>query len=154
MDRKASLQEELEDPDLDAEERADYQSRIEEADENLEALRALPFVDHEKGEPKGWHSGWKRLDKGIEKWQRNPGLMLYKLQTNAYKFSWLLIPLSVPFVALLFLWRRRFGLYDHAVFVTYSIAFMSLMGIVLTILGGVGVSAPVLLTIFAASPLD
>jgi hypothetical protein len=68
------------------------------------------------------------LDKGIvEKWKKNPGLMLYKLQANGYKFSWLLIPLSIPFVWLLFAWRRQYHGYDHAVFVTYSLAFMSLL---------------------------
>ncbi|WP_052208612.1 DUF3667 domain-containing protein [Croceibacterium mercuriale] len=85
------------------------------------------------------HTGWQRLDHGIEKARKNPGLALYKLQSNSYKFSWLLIPLSIPFVALLFAWRRRFGLYDHAVFVTYSLSFMSLLFVVLTLLGFAGV---------------
>lgn len=68
------------------------------------------------------------LDEGIfAKWKKNPSLMLYKLQANGYKFSWLLIPLSIPFVWLLFAWRRKFHGYDHAVFVTYSLAFMSLL---------------------------
>ena len=76
------------------------------------------------------------LDKGIiKKWQKNPGLMIYKLQSNAYKFSWLLIPLSIPFLWLLFAWRRQFKAYDHAVFVTYSLAFMSLLFIAMSILG-------------------
>ena len=60
-------------------------------------------------------------------WQQareNPQLLIYKLQTNAYKFAWLLIPISVPFVALTFLWRREFGLYDHTIFATYSITFL------------------------------
>jgi hypothetical protein len=71
------------------------------------------------------------LDKGIvNKWKKNPSLMLYKLQSNGYKFSWLLIPLSLPFVWLLFAWRRQYRGYDHAVFVTYSLAFMSLLFIV------------------------
>lgn len=75
------------------------------------------------------------IDNGlIKKWQENPGLMLYKLQANAYKFSWLLIPLSVPFVWLLFLWKRRFKPYDHAIFVTYSLAFVSLLFITLSLL--------------------
>lgn len=56
----------------------------------------------------------------------NPKLLLYKLQTNAYKFSWMLILISVPFVALLFLWRWR-PLYDHTVFVTYSITAVSIL---------------------------
>ncbi|MEZ5681532.1 MAG: DUF3667 domain-containing protein [Erythrobacter sp.] len=74
------------------------------------------------------------IDKGLEKWKTNPGLMLYKLQTNSYKFSWLLIPLSIPFMSLLFLWRRKYKAYDHAIFVTYSIAFMSLLFIVISVL--------------------
>ena len=74
------------------------------------------------------------IDKGLEKWRTNPGLMLYKLQTNSYKFSWLLIPLSIPFMSLLFLWRRQYKAYDHAIFVTYSIAFMSMLFIVISIL--------------------
>ena len=64
--------------------------------------------------------------------------MAYKLQANSYKFSWLLIPLSIPFVWLLFAWRRRFGPYDHAVFVTYSLSFMTQLFVVLTVLGTAG----------------
>ena len=86
----------------------------------------------------GGRTGWKRIDAGIKKLNDNPALALYKVQTNAYKFSWALIPISVPFVWLLFLHRRRyreeFGAYDHTVFVTYSIAFMSLAFIVMTVL--------------------
>ena len=36
-----------------------------------------------------------------------------------------LVPLSIPFVAALFLWKRGFTLYDHGVFVLYSLTFMS-----------------------------
>jgi hypothetical protein len=87
-------------------------------------------------------TGWAFLDHGIDKWRQNPSLMAYKLQANSYKFSWLLIPLSVPFVWLIFAWRRRFGAYDHAVFVTYSLCFMTLLFVALAALGQVpGVSA-------------
>lgn len=82
-------------------------------------------------------TGWAFLDHGIEKWRANPGLMAYKLQANSYKFSWLLIPLSIPFVWLIFAWHRRYGPYDHAVFVTYSLCFMSLLFIALAVLGQV-----------------
>jgi len=70
----------------------------------------------------------------IKKWRENPSLMLYKLQSNGYKFSWLLIPLSLPFLWLMFAWRRQFKAYDHAVFITYSLSFMSLLFIVMSIL--------------------
>lgn len=58
---------------------------------------------------------------------KNPELLFYKIKTNAYKFSWALIPISVPFVWLLFPFNRRFRLYDHTVFVTYSLCFMMLL---------------------------
>jgi hypothetical protein len=99
-----------------------------------------------KDQPLGsgeWKTGWHRLDKGIAKANANPSLLFYKLQNNAYKFSWALIPISVPFVALLFLHRRRYrayGAYDHVVFVTYSIAFMSLGFIALLLATLLGVS--------------
>lgn len=63
-------------------------------------------------------------------WQHikeNPELALYKLQSNAYKYSWLLIPLSVPFLWLLFPFDRRFHIYDHTIFATYSLCFMMLL---------------------------
>jgi hypothetical protein len=86
-----------------------------------------------------FESGSPFIDHLIEKWRKNPSLMLYKLQANSYKFSWLLIPLSLPFMALIFAWRRRFGLYDHAVFVTYSLSFMTLLFVVITVLAQLGV---------------
>lgn len=63
----------------------------------------------------------------IEKAGKNPELLLFKLKSHAYKFSWMLIPLSVPFVWLLFPFSRRFRLYDHTVFVTYSLCFVTLL---------------------------
>ena len=94
-------------------------------------------------------SGSKSVDEwfnaAYKKAKENPNLLLYKLQSNAYKFSWLLIPISIPLVWLLFLHRRRyrqqFSAYDHTVFVTYSIAFMSLGVIALTLLGWIGLPA-------------
>jgi hypothetical protein len=44
----------------------------------------------------------------------------------------------VPFVWLLFFWKRRFKAYDHFVFVTYSIAFMTLMLVFFALAGAVG----------------
>lgn len=86
-------------------------------------------------------TGWPALDEGIRKTQKNPELALYKLQSSAYKYSWALIPISVPFVALLFLWRRRFKLYDHAIFVTYSLAFMMLLATTISLLMMIGAPA-------------
>lgn len=65
--------------------------------------------------------------KAVAKKLLNPDLALYKLQQTMYKFAFLLVPLSIPFVALMFLWKRGFTLYDHGVFVLYSLTFMSLL---------------------------
>ena len=67
------------------------------------------------------------IDQGIARANANPGLLLYKLQANAYKFAWALIPLSMPFLWLLYPFSRRFHMFDHFVFVTYSISFMLLL---------------------------
>ncbi len=77
----------------------------------------------------------------IEKAAENPALLFYKLKTNAYKFSWALIPLSVPFLWLLFPFSRRFRLYDHTVFVTYSLSFMTLLVVAAVIVGAVAPAA-------------
>ena len=71
----------------------------------------------------------------------NPELAFYKLKTNAYKYSWALIPLSVPFMWLLFPFSRRFRFYDHTVFVTYSLSFMTLLAVLAMVLSAVGLTA-------------
>jgi len=78
------------------------------------------------------------LRKPIEEAAGNPDLLFYKLKTNAYKFSWMLIPLSVPFLWLLFPFSRRFRLYDHTVFVTYSLSFMTLLVVTAVLIGLAG----------------
>lgn len=81
------------------------------------------------------NTGDKGLDKTLTKKALNPDLAIYKIQQTAYKFSFLLIPISIPFVALLFLWRRGFTLYDHGVFVLYSLTAMSILMMLLAIVG-------------------
>ena len=60
---------------------------------------------------------------------------------HAYKYSWLLIPISVPFVWLLFPFNRRFPIYDHTVFVTYSLSFMTLLTVIMLIADALGLHA-------------
>lgn len=90
-----------------------------------------------------------KLGPGIEgwlqqKWQHatdNPKLLLYKIKSSGYKYSWALIPLSLPFLWLLFPFSRRFGFYDHSVFATYSLTFMSLLVIVAALLITIGAAS-------------
>lgn len=84
------------------------------------------------------HLGVPEIDAALKQAIKNPALLIYKMQSNAYKFSWALIPISIPFVWLLFIFRRQFKPYDHAIFVTYSLSFMSLLLVVLSTLGKLG----------------
>ncbi|MEE9434706.1 MAG: DUF3667 domain-containing protein [Sphingorhabdus sp.] len=85
-----------------------------------------------------------RLLSGAKKANSNPSLLIYKLRSNGYKFAWLLIPLSLPFVWLATMGAggglRVYHLYDHAVFTTYSIAFMSLLFLLCSLLARSGLS--------------
>jgi Protein of unknown function (DUF3667) len=78
--------------------------------------------------------GWDSLNEKIRRKFENPDLALYKIQQAAYKFSFLLAPLSLPFIALLFLWKRGLTLYDHVVYALYALSFASLLfvGVVLS----------------------
>lgn len=98
-----------------------------------------PVINVSNDEMKNLDDSWlgRKFAKGIEKAQANPALVFYKVKTNAYKFGWALIPLSVPFVWLVTIGpgMRQWHIYDHIVFTTYSIGFMLLLGIVLIVLG-------------------
>jgi hypothetical protein len=122
---------------------AELEREIADAQEEVAAIDRLRAG---KTLPTGLRAttGWSRFDKGLEKAAENPALALYKLQSNGYKFSWLLIPMSVPFVWLLFFWTRRFHFYDHTIFVTYSLAFMTIFATLLTILGFAGVGSAII----------
>jgi hypothetical protein len=88
----------------------------------------------------GWHWLDEKLNKGGVKMMQNPSLAFYKLQSNGYKFAWLLIPLSLPFVWLVTLGVRGRHFYDHAVFTTYSITFMCFLFVLASLAGWAGVS--------------
>ena len=111
-------------------------------DEKIAGLKtemaALQAVKDGKIDPSTFkiQSDWLGgIDENLGEAAKNPELLFYKLKTNAYKFSWALIPISVPFVWLLFPLNRKFRLYDHTVFVTYSLCFMMLLLSVSTVVG-------------------
>lgn len=113
-------------------EREEQLAVINSGVEGLDQVETMPLNENSQMTFNVTGIDW--IDEGIiRKWRQNPGLMLYKLQANGYKFSWLLIPLSIPFVWLLFAWKRRFKAYDHAIFVTYSLSFMSLLFIAISL---------------------
>lgn len=83
-------------------------------------------------------TGIAPVDAAASRVRENPALALYKLESHAYKYSWLLIPISVPMVWLLFPFSRRFAIYDHTVFVTYSLCFMTLLTVAIALAGRLG----------------
>ncbi len=93
-------------------------------------------------------TGAAEIPEGVLPWIRqplkkatdNPELLIYKIKTNAYKFSWALIPISALFVWMLFPFSRKFRMYDHTVFVTYSLCFMMLLFTGSTLIGLVSAS--------------
>ena len=98
-------------------------------------LSGQPLVVTDPGdETPGW------IRPFIKNVQENPDVVSMKVQEAASKYSWLLIPLSVPFMWLLFPFRRRYNTYDHAVFVTYSLSFMMMLVIAAGLLVAVGLS--------------
>lgn len=78
-----------------------------------------------------------KAKKGLD----NPELALYKIQNKAYKLSFLLVPLSLPWLWLLFAWKRDVRMYDHAIFALYSISFMSLLFVIGSVAAALGVAA-------------
>ncbi|HEY5807940.1 MAG TPA: DUF3667 domain-containing protein [Povalibacter sp.] len=146
----AAVTEQLKAQDLNEAQRDDLESELDtlrSAREGMEALidndwgrlSALGKKNQQdaSGQP-GFSTGWPALDQklknGMQDVQGNPRLLLYKLKINGYKFSWALIPLSLPFMWMLFFWRRDVHLYDHAVFVTYSITFIMQLLVLLSLL--------------------
>ena len=80
----------------------------------------------------------RRMEQGLQQANDNPALFFTRVSMKAYKLSWLLIPISLPFMWLLFPFSRRFRMYDHAIFVTYSIAFMMLLLTLVSVAASLG----------------
>jgi len=101
------------------------------------------------------NTGFKSVDKKILEKLQNPELAVYKIQNTAYKFSFLLVPISLPFMWLLFVWRRGVTLFDHAVVVLYSLSYMSLLFVVgaLTAMWAAGIFEVVMSIITLAIPV-
>lgn len=127
--------------------------RLQTRKELLAVERALPARDAAGEGASAAQADENWFETKFRHARENPKLVLYKMKTSAYKYSWALIPLSVPFLWLLFPFSRRFALYDHAIFVTYSLSFMSLLVIVLAVLGAIGVETWLLSTAASIIPV-
>lgn len=79
------------------------------------------------------NTGDAKLNEKLRGKLENPELLLYKIQTTAYKYAFLFVPLTLPFIWALFFWKRGVTLYDHVVFSLYSISAVTvlILGLVL-----------------------
>jgi len=123
-------------------------SKIAELEKDQDVRRQAEAAAAQAKQPRNdFKSSWPKLDARVngvlQDLNDNPKLLLYKLKTAGYKYSWALIPLSVPFMWVLFFWRRDIHLYDHALFVTYSLCFMMLFAILLSISSTAGLTAAI-----------
>jgi hypothetical protein len=142
-------------PDVDPEDIKDIDADIQEQKDDLALIRDMrqrgvteaTFSRDEQAT--GSDLPW--LDAAYHKAKQNPELLFYKLKSNSYKWSWAIIPLSVPFVWLLFPFSRRFRVYDHVVFVTYSLSFMTFLAAAGALLTAAGASQVAQLLFFVPS---
>jgi hypothetical protein len=109
----------------------------------------------EKGELKV-DTGWPALDKTLRENLLNPELAVYRIQNAAYENAFLLVPISLPLIWLLFIWRRGTTWFDHSVYILYSLSFVSLLFILISMLwmipGAAGaLAAPLLIAAFVHS---
>lgn len=79
------------------------------------------------------------LEKKVRTALANPEFVAYKMKQKGYKLSFLLVPLSLPWLILMFAWKCDVKVYDHVVFLLYSISFMSMIAMIasLLMLGGI-----------------
>ncbi|MBC3808176.1 DUF3667 domain-containing protein [Undibacterium seohonense] len=92
-------------------------SETEEATNELDDLSKIPYIG-----------------KALADINKNRELTLYKMKKNAASAAILLIPISLPFVWLLFAFSRKYVIFDHVVFSLYSLSFMSILMMVVAIL--------------------
>lgn len=104
----------------------------EDMAETQRLLSGQPMVSGDMEGAPGWITPF------IEGFQNNPEAASMRIQDSISKYSWMLIPLSVPFMWLLFPLRRKYNTYDHAVFVTYSLSFMMMLVIAAGLLIAIG----------------
>lgn len=123
----AKIEARLAAPGLSADRRQSLTEDLAEAREERQGLNiASGLTEALRGE--GMNGGVAQtVGDTISAAAKNPEFAYYKLKANAYKFSWALILISLPFIWLLFPFSRRYKMYDHAIYITYSIAFMSLL---------------------------
>lgn len=126
---------------------------VEQAARALGGASGLPADEAAGGADADAMTGIGPIDAAIAFAMKNPEYAVYKLKNTAYKFSFLLVPITLPFMWLLFFWRPNVTMFDHAVFSLYSLSFMSLLFVLLFLLKFAGLDSAVASLLFIAPPL-
>ena len=142
---------------------AAHDAEVSQARIDLAATQtALNLIDHPSAPARALvgaahelnvHTGWPLLDRRLKAELSNPELLLYKVRSAASKLAFVLVPISLPFLWLMFLGRPEVTMYDHAVFSLYSLSFMSMLFIVVALLGAIGLSRAVATLVVWVPPL-
>ncbi len=82
----------------------------------------------------------------------NPELVIYKMKSGASKFALLLPPLALPFLWLMFVFRKKFVMFDHAVFSLYSLCFMVCLMIACSLLSAINLSGLAITLLICVPP--
>lgn len=90
---------------------------------------------------------------GVSNALQNPELVIYKFKNVMSKFSFLLVPISLPFMWLLFAMRRKHSMFEHTVFSLYSLSFMSILMILSSVLATMKWVGPAMTLIFLVPPI-
>lgn len=133
-DARADAEEELEDARVEERIAGSMLSLFDKTVAGSSRAEATVLTADEVRALTGWNFGTKASDV-LDEVKDNPDLYLYKFRNTAYKFSFMLIPISLPFLWLMFFWRRNVTAFDHMVFSMYSLSFMSLLFVVMALMG-------------------
>ena len=83
----------------------------------------------------------------------NKELAIYKIKSGAAKFAILLVPITLPFLGLLFIFRRKYKMFDHAVFCFYSLSAMALLMTLVAVLGSLSLGGTAAMLATFAPPV-
>lgn len=132
-DERADAAEELEEAQAEERTAAAVVTLFDKAAANAQKGEATAVTPDELRSLTGWNFASEKASSVVQHIKDNPELYLYKLKNTAYKFAFMLIPISLPFLWLMFFWRREVRTYDHMVFSMYSLSFMSLLFVIIAL---------------------
>lgn len=75
--------------------------------------------------------------KRVKKAQENPELFMMTMESWAHRLAFLMLPVAALWLSLLYVFQRRFYIFDHLIFSMHSLAFQGLLLSALFLLGAI-----------------